>query len=184
MSFNIVYNVDINRLDETIEKIFTQIPEEAQKRIFDEVVWNVETALKVAAPKRDGGLSNSITTKRMGKFEAITGPTKKVDGYDLGLLLERGSKGGQKIRGNTGVRRLLRGTLSAKDARERATSITERGWMKFFWKKTGQTHYAQEVTRGSIAPRRWVRKTVTRLVPEIKRVVNEIWRSEYERNAT
>lgn len=160
MSFNITYNVDIDRLDETIEKIFTQIPEEAQKRIFDEVVWNVERSMEANAPYKTGGLRNSIETRRIGKFEAYTGPTKKVDGYDLGLLLERGSKGGQSI------------------------VPTEKKWMKFFWKKTGQTHYAKKVTRGSIAPRRWVRKTVARLVPEIKLIVNEIWRSEYERNAT
>jgi len=157
---SINYIVDIDRLDETIEKIFTQIPEEGQRRIFNEVLRNVELALEAAAPYKTGDLRSSIRTNRVGKFEAYTGPTKKVGGHDLGLLLERGSKGGQTI------------------------IPTSRKWMKFFWKKTGQTHYAKKVTRGSIAPRRWVRKTVTRLVPEIKWLVREIWRLEYERNAT
>ena len=53
---SIIYNVDIDRLDETIEEIFTQIPEEAQQRIFDEVLRNVELSLEAASPYKKGGL--------------------------------------------------------------------------------------------------------------------------------
>jgi len=156
----IIYNVSLENLDALIEKIFTEIPEKVQRELFDEVVWNVETSLKVAAPKKSGGLSDSIRTDRIGKFDAFTGPTKKVDGYDLGSILEVGSKGGQILTPRT------------------------KSYMKFRWRKTGATHYFKSVTRGAIAPRRWVRNTVRRIVPEIKRIVYNRWRDEYARNAT
>lgn len=177
----IIYRVSVERLHEAIEEIFTHIPEKAQQKIFDKVLRRVERNLKNMSPIKTGRLRGSIKTIKIGKYRAITGPTRKVGRYDLGLILEAGSKGGQIIRARR--RSVWTPELRRKSDVELHEVPTRPGWLKFFWKKTGRTHYARQVTRGAIAPRRWVRNTVSRIFPELTEIVFSGFRREYERSA-
>lgn len=161
----IFYEVPIDRLDETIEKIFDGIPLDVKEIWLAEASQKVHTILQSRAPFRSGGLRASIVIRPYYKARlaggrgTIIGPTKKVAGIDLGYMLERGSRGGQTI------------------------TPTIRRYLKFYWLRTGRWHYAKRVKRGRIKARRWVRGSVDLLTVELQRMAIDRWREELRRGA-
>ena len=160
---SVTYEVPIRELDRVLDKVFSEIPKKAVKRFLEKIKVVQEGRLKQEVRtlfKGTGGLENSITSI-VESDRVITGPTKKVSSrrgvYDLGLILEKGSKGGQVI-----------------------TPYPPRRYLRFYWK--GSIHFRKKVIRGSIRPYYFVRRTYEVMEREAPLRAYLSFKEEYERN--
>jgi len=159
----VVYEVDISQLDSTLDKVFLEIPEQAREEFLDKIGVVIRgrlgQAIRGLFMGATGGLDASIVVHK-GRDYVEVGPTKKVSSskgvYDLGLILEKGSKGGQVI-----------------------TPINKKK-LRFYWK--GRWHFRDRVTRGSTPAYFFVRRTRDTLEPEILMRAVTTFREEYEKH--
>jgi hypothetical protein len=102
----ITYLVDIKRMDQVIRKFFLEDTEKIMDEIVDraankarmDMLVNCPSSVKSGRGYRGKPLSSSIKMEAIhGGNGWLIGPTKKVDGYDLGTLLEQGSASHTKI---------------------------------------------------------------------------------------
>jgi len=105
-------------------------------------------------------LRDTIIIEKVDEDTRRIGPTKKVGGHDLGLMLEVGSPGGQTILPKKGKH------------------------LKFFNKKTGQIEFRCQVQRGFRGPLWWVRDAFQRVLDPIRSLTVNAFREWYEKNAT
>jgi hypothetical protein len=176
------YYVELGRLNEVIEQIYDRVPEIFTERILDESSKLIRKRMRENTPvgrfgRQKPSLQDSITIEKISDEETHIGPTKKVDGYDLGTIMELGSKGGQIIKPRAPVRRmrLLREPEIVKPAKKA---------LRFYWKKTGKIHYMNKVTRGTIEPFYFIRKTAGQMRQELVPLVKKIIGEEYRKNST
>lgn len=150
----IVYEVNLGNIDRVLSKIIDEIPSKALHETFIKGIEIITEELLKTVPRESHGLAYSIQAEpkyRLGDVDADIGSTKKVDGWDLGLILERGSIGGQII--------------TPRVAK----------YLRFFWKKTGKWHFARRVRRGTITPRWWVTQAWINCQEPIKSMIIETW---------
>jgi hypothetical protein len=159
----VTYDIDITQLNQVLEEVFTRTPEVFTEKVLDRSADEIKRRLYENSPVgrfgREPHLQDTIKIEKKEKSRLI-GTTKKVDGHDLGTILELGSKGGQEIR-----------------------PVTKKA-LRFYWKRTGKIHYASKVTRGTIEPRFFVRKTSLQMKQELFPHIMEVIRQAYRKNAS
>ena len=151
------YTVELEELPELLDQIIDEVPMQTILEASHEVSYTTIMTMREQSPSslksgrgyRGSTLRDSIKTENMmvsrdeASFE--TGPTKKVDGYDLGGILELGSDNPVVIKPKKGQ------------------------YLKFI-DKEGNRRFEKQVIRGIIPPHPFVRKTaeiMARLAPKI-----------------
>jgi len=144
--YDVTLDVDIDEIETVMNQIFDEIPIQALSEATYEVSYATirtmmeksPSSLKSGRGYRGPPLRFSVKTDNMkiSKDEASfeTGPTKKVDGYDLGLILEKGSNNPVVIKPKKGM------------------------YLKFI-DKEGNRRFEKQVIRGFIPPQHFVRNT-------------------------
>ena len=155
--YEVMFDVDIDKLPMFIDQISNEVPIQTLLEASHEVSYATITTMMELSPSslksgrgyRGPPLRHSIKTDNMrvsgdeASFE--TGPTKKVDGHDLGLILEKGSNNQVIIKPKKGK------------------------YLKFI-DKNGIRRFEKQVIRGIIPPQHFVRKTASimgELAPKI-----------------
>lgn len=177
----VTYDIDITQLNQVLEEVFRRVPQAFTEKVLDKSSEVIKKRMQENSPvgrffRQKPSLKDSIRIEREGDNSRLIGPTKKVDGHDLGTIMELGSKGGQIIKPKPAKRR-MRGLQEPK-----VLSPAKKA-LRFYWKKTGKIHYMSKVTRGTIEPRYFIRKTAGQMRQELPSEIRDVIRQEYRKNA-
>jgi hypothetical protein len=142
--------IDLSELPEKLDQIEATILSravvETRKELEDLSVKIIKRELPRGWRTRGPHIRDTVTVTRISPNEFTAGPTKRVDGYDLGRMLQEGS--------TTQVR------IFPKKA----------PFLRFFWNKTGKWHKRRSVMRGIIPPNPWL----TRVTNNMRLVADEV----------
>jgi len=148
MSEDITLHVNLDDLDETFSRLFFKLPKEVKVDLVKGIHKMIRSVLIGRAPYKQGGLRGSIQTEPLGRDEWITGPTKKVQGYDLGTLIVRG--------------------VRAREIRPR-----RRKALRFYWR--GSWHFRKRVNWPGAKANPFHVKAKDDLIPLLRKCLRETW---------
>jgi hypothetical protein len=147
------YEVDVKKLTLFTRGLVTDVTSQVEQGAVQDLGKYAKRTMSYVIPSSDGKvrtsrtrpkLKNSITIEQVESNVVSVGPTKKVDGYDLGAILQLGSTN--------------QTTIVAKNKK----------FLKFFM--NGVWWFKRSVTRGIIAPRDfmgWTSFMVDRETPKV-----------------
>ena len=157
------YHVDASKIRDLAKKLFVDIPPYAMNEATMSIAGETYGVMMQESPSssksgrgyRGPPLRFSITVERISPLVYSIGPTKKVGGKDLGIILTRGSPGGQMIR-----------------------PLKKRDTLRFIWK--GKMIFVKSVVRGDIPANNFMDRTAQIMEANALAIAEEEYFKKYK----
>jgi len=159
------YVVDVRELVPALDRFINGVTERARDEALDRIKWRGQVVMMEECPSslksgrgyRGPPLRFSIKGTKPDSETVKVGPTKRVDGYDLGAMMELGSNNPVLI------------------------TPKNRKFLKFMYR--GKVWFKKAVRRGIIPPNPFVKRTTFRMRHLIPKIVLDAFMDVYQSEA-